>query len=64
MIHFQKWKYNIRFVGPLFSAGPDDTVDADLKQVTFEPKLTTVAEELMKVNGIVESRKRGPVYIY
>lgn len=48
----------------MFSAGPDDTIDADLKQVTFEPKLTTVAEELMKVNGIVEPRKRGPVYIY
>ena len=47
-----------------FSAGPDDTIDADLKSVTFEPKLMTVAEELMQANGIVETRKRGPVYIY
>lgn len=47
-----------------FLAGPDDTVDADLKRVTFEPKLMTVAEELMQANGIVETRKRGPVYIY
>ena len=47
-----------------FVAGPDDTVDDDLKQVTFEPKLRTVAEELMQVNGIEETRKRGPVYIY
>lgn len=45
-------------------AGPDDTVDDDLKAVTFQPKLMTVAEELMQVNGIVETRKRGPVYIY
>jgi large subunit ribosomal protein L24 len=48
----------------LFLAGSDDTVDAELKRVTFEPKLMTVAEELMQVNGIVETRKRGPVYIY
>ncbi len=47
-----------------FLAGTDDTVDAELKRVTFEPKLTTVTEELMKVHGIVETRKRGPVYIY
>jgi len=47
-----------------FLAGADDTVDAELKRVTFEPKLITVAEELMQVNGIVETRKRGPVYIY
>ena len=47
-----------------FVAGPDDTVDDDLKRVTFEPKLSTVAEELMQVNGIEETRKRGPVYIY
>lgn len=47
-----------------FSAGTDDTVDADLKQVTFEPKLSTVADQLMQANGIVETRKRGPVYIY
>lgn len=46
------------------SAGPSDTIDADLKSVTFEPKLATVAEELMEANGIVETRKRGPVYIY
>ena len=47
-----------------FLAGPDDTLDNDLKAVTFEPKLMTVAEELMQVNGIVETKKRGPVYIY
>lgn len=48
----------------LYLAGRDDTVDADLKAVTFVPKLTTVAEELMELNGIKETRKRGPVYIY
>ncbi len=48
----------------LFLAGADDTVDTELKRVTFEPKLVTVAEELMQVNGIVETKKRGPVYIY
>ncbi|CAF0807670.1 unnamed protein product [Rotaria sp. Silwood1] len=47
-----------------YKPGPDDTIDAELKRVTFEPKLMTVAEELMKANGIVETRKRGPVYIY
>jgi hypothetical protein len=48
----------------LLLAGPDDTVDTELKRVTFEPKLMTVTEELMKANGIVETRTRGPVYIY
>lgn len=47
-----------------YKPGADDTVEEELKRVTFEPKLSTVAEELMKVNGIVETRKRGPVYIY
>jgi len=48
----------------LLLAGPDDTVDTELKRVTFEPKLMTVTEELMKANGIEETRTRGPVYIY
>ncbi|CAF3948956.1 unnamed protein product [Rotaria magnacalcarata] len=47
-----------------YKPGPDDTTDAEIKRVTFEPKLLTVAEELMQANGIVETRKRGPVYIY
>ncbi|CAF3350450.1 unnamed protein product [Rotaria socialis] len=47
-----------------YKPGLDDTIDAELKRVTFEPKLLTVAEELMQANGIVETRKRGPVYIY
>ncbi|CAF1552502.1 unnamed protein product [Adineta ricciae] len=46
-----------------YKPGPNDTVDNDLKAVTFEPKLMTVAEELMQVNGIVETKKRGPVIL-
>ncbi len=59
-------KINERFLFHinLLLAGRDDTVDSELKRVTFEPKLMTVTEELMKANGIVETRTRGPVYIY
>ncbi|CAF0732792.1 unnamed protein product [Adineta steineri] len=44
-----------------YKPGPGDTIDDELKRVTFQPKLMTVAEELMKANGIVETKKRGPI---
>jgi hypothetical protein len=59
-----KWINNFLKSIPSFLAGANDTIDDELKRVTFEPKLMTVAEELMQVNGIVETKKRGPVYIY
>ncbi|CAF0902647.1 unnamed protein product [Didymodactylos carnosus] len=42
--------------------GPQDTIDADIKEVTFKPNLMTVEQELMKINNIEETRTPGPTW--
>ena len=41
-----------------------DTKDAEIKEVTFEPKAKTFDQEIMESLNITENRQRGKTYWY
>jgi len=47
-----------------YTLGDKDTEAAEVVRVTYEPKLNTVEEEILKSLGIEETRTRGKTYWY
>ena len=47
-----------------YTAGDKDTDAARVAEVTYEPRLMTVEDDILDSLGIVETRKRGKTYWY
>ena len=53
------------FMAPAsYNPGKKDAEPDEVVLVTYEPKLSTVEDDILNSLGIVETRKRGKTYVY